>query len=248
VRAYPGGVACARALGDSDCGPWLSPIPDTSVLPFPEGSYLLIASDGVWDAMAPETAVKLACEEKDVHNASKRVAVHALAAHGPSDDITCICIIGGRAQAGGSVHGGSVHGGSVHGGSMHGGSVHGGSVGSGSVHGGSVGSGSVHGGSVGSVGAYSGAGGCDHDFHHHGIGITPATLSPRFMQLLPKPKSLGNETRRGETRSCTNSGDCGVGLLGLDGLAIVTRKVSTPDRMVKHVLSAKKGHKLGIRV
>eukprot|EP00900_Chrysochromulina_parva_P009958 jgi/Chrpa1/18964/Chrysochromulina_OHIO_Genome00000548-RA len=189
VRAYPGGVACARALGDSDCGPWLSPIPDTSVLPFPEGSYLLIASDGVWDAMAPETAVKLACEEKDVHNASKRVAVHALAAHGPSDDIT-----------------------------------------------------------VGSGGAYSGAGRCDHDFHHHGIGITPATLSPRFMQLLPKPKSLGNETRRGETRSCTNSGDCGVGLLGLDGLAIVTRKVSTPDRMVKHVLSAKKGHKLGIRV
>jgi len=238
VRAYPGGVACARALGDSDCGPWLSPIPDTSVLPFPEGSYLLIASDGVWDAMAPETAVKLACEEKDVHNASKRVAVHALAAHGPSDDITCICIIGGRAQAGGSVHGGSVHGGSVHGGSMHDGSMHGGSVGSGSVHGGSVGSG----------GAYSGAGVCDHDFHHHGISITPATLSPRFMQLLPKPKSLGNETRRGETRSCTNSGDCGVGLLGLDGLAIVTRKVSTPDRMVKHALSAKKGHKLGIRV
>ena len=248
VRAYPGGVACARALGDSDCGPWLSPIPDTSVLPFPEGSYLLIASDGVWDAMAPETAVKLACEEKDVHNASKRVAVHALAAHGPSDDITCICIIGGRAQAGGSVHGGSVHGGSVHGGSVHGGSVHGGSMHGGSVHGGSVGSGSVHGGSVGSGGAYSGAGVCDHDFHHHGIGITPATLSPRFMQLLPKPKSLGNETRRGETRSCTNSGDCGVGLLGLDGLAIVTRKVSTPDRMVKHVLSAKKGHKLGIRV
>ena len=238
VRAYPGGVACARALGDSDCGPWLSPIPDTSVLPFPEGSYLLIASDGVWDAMAPETAVKLACEEKDVHHASKRVAVHALAAHGPSDDITCICIIGGRAQAGGSVHGGSVHGGSVHGGSMHDGSMHGGSVGSGSVHGGSVGSG----------GAYSGAGVCDHDFHHHGIGITPATLSPRFMQLLPKPKSLGNETRRGETCSCTDSGDCGVGLLGLDGLAIVTRKVSTPDRMGKHVLSAKKGHKLGIRV
>jgi hypothetical protein len=146
------------------------------------------------------------------------------------------------------VHGGSVHGGSVHGGSVHGGSVHGGSMHGGSVHGGSVGSGSVHGGSVGSGGAYSGAGVCDHDFHHHGIGITPATLSPRFMQLLPKPKSLGNETRRGETRSCTNSGDCGVGLLGLDGLAIVTRKVSTPDRMVKHVLSAKKGHKLGIRV
>jgi hypothetical protein len=188
--------------------------------------------------MAPETAVKLACEEKDVHHASKRVAVHALAAHGPSDDITCICIVGGRAQAGGNVHGGSVHGGSVHGGSVHGGSVHGGSV-----HGGSV-----HGGSVGSGGAYSSAGVCDHDFHHQGIGITPATLSPRFMQLLPKPKSLGNETRRGETCSCTDSGDCGVGLLGLDGLAIVTRKVSTPDRMGKHVLSAKKGHKLGIRV
>ena len=247
VRAYPGGVACARALGDSDCGPWLSPIPDTSVLPFPEGSYLLIASDGVWDAMAPETAVKLACEEKDVHNASKRVAIHALAAHGPSDDITCICIVGGRAQAGGSVLGGSVLGGSVLGGSVHSGSVLGSSVHGGSVHSGSVLGSSVHGESVGSGGAYSGAGGCDHDVHHHGIGMTPATLSPQFMQLLPKPKSHGNETR-GETCSCTDSGDCGVGLLGLDGLAIVARKVSTPDRMRKHVLSAKKGHKLGIRV
>jgi serine/threonine protein phosphatase PrpC len=96
LRAFPGGVCCARAIGDSDCGPWLSPVPDTKVMPFPEAACVLIASDGVWDALPCETVIKRALKSKDVHEAAKRIVDEALRARGMRDDITCVCIVGGR--------------------------------------------------------------------------------------------------------------------------------------------------------
>ena len=96
LRAFPGGVCCARAIGDRDCGPWLSAVPDTKVMPFPEAACVLIASDGVWDALPCETVVKRALKSKDVHEAAKRIVEESLRARGMRDDITCVCIVGGR--------------------------------------------------------------------------------------------------------------------------------------------------------
>ena len=97
LRAFPGGVCCARALGDRDCGPFLSAVPDITVMPFPEGNAcVLIASDGVWDAIPRETAIKTALKAKDVRQAAERIVSKALRAKGLRDDITCVCIVSGR--------------------------------------------------------------------------------------------------------------------------------------------------------
>ena len=97
LRAFPGGVCCARALGDRDCEPFLSAVPDITVMPFPEGNAcVLIASDGVWDAIPRETAIKTALKAKDVRQAAERIVSKALRAKGLRDDITCVCIVGGR--------------------------------------------------------------------------------------------------------------------------------------------------------
>ena len=96
LRGFPGGVCCARAIGDRDCGPWLSPVPDIKVMPCPDGACVLIASDGVWDAIPRETAVKLALMAKDVYHAAERIVHKALKARGARDDITCVCLVFSR--------------------------------------------------------------------------------------------------------------------------------------------------------
>jgi len=93
MRGFPGGVCCARAIGDRDCGPWLSPVPDIKVMPCPDGACVLIASDGVWDAIPRETAVKLALTAKDVYHAAERIVHKALKVRGARDDITCVCLV-----------------------------------------------------------------------------------------------------------------------------------------------------------
>ena len=97
LRAYPGGVTCARALGDRDRAPFVSPMPDMTVMPFPEGNAcVLIASDGVWDAIPRETAIKTLLKARDVREAAEQIVSKALRAKGLRDDITCVCIVGGR--------------------------------------------------------------------------------------------------------------------------------------------------------
>ena len=50
LRAWPGGLAIARCLGDADCLSIVSPQPATRTHPFSsQSSILIVASDGVWD-------------------------------------------------------------------------------------------------------------------------------------------------------------------------------------------------------
>ena len=52
LRAWPGGVACTRSIGDSDCGSYIDPTPHVVTRPFPaHGGAVVLASDGVWDAL-----------------------------------------------------------------------------------------------------------------------------------------------------------------------------------------------------
>ena len=93
IRAYPGGVACARAIGDRDCGPWLSPVPNIKTMPLLEAhSLVVIASDGVWDALPPQKVVKEALRSNNVFEAAHNIVAKALKARGLRDDITCVCI------------------------------------------------------------------------------------------------------------------------------------------------------------
>ena len=96
LRAFPGGLTCARALGDRDCAPFVSPMPDMTVMPFPEGdAYVLIASAGVWDAISRETVFKTVLKARDAREAAEAIVSKALRAKG-SRDITCLCILVGR--------------------------------------------------------------------------------------------------------------------------------------------------------
>jgi nucleotide-binding universal stress UspA family protein len=100
LRAFPCGVTCARALGDRDCAPFVSPMPDMTVMPFPEGdAYVLIASAGVWDAISRETVFKTVLKARDAREAAEAIVSKALRAKGSRDDIndiTCLCILVGR--------------------------------------------------------------------------------------------------------------------------------------------------------
>jgi len=95
IRAFPGGVCCSRALGDRDCGPWLSPIPFTSTYAFPlSGAALIIASDGLWDSLSDEIVADIILSSKSTQDAAQRVVAMAIQARGLRDDTTCICIVG----------------------------------------------------------------------------------------------------------------------------------------------------------
>ena len=99
LRAFPGGVHCARAIGDRDCKTFVSPVPDIKVMPVPEGpACVLIASDGVWSALPREKVVKLALTANGVNQASERIVAKAMRAKGRRD-ATCVCIFVRRVAA-----------------------------------------------------------------------------------------------------------------------------------------------------
>ena len=52
LRAWPGGLAMGRALGDADCGDWLLASPSVFSCPLaPHGCDICLATDGIWDAV-----------------------------------------------------------------------------------------------------------------------------------------------------------------------------------------------------
>ncbi|KAL3919752.1 MAG: hypothetical protein SGPRY_005515, partial [Prymnesium sp.] len=53
LRLWPGGVAQARTIGDSDIGEYNDPRPYVATYPFPESHFfdIVVCSDGVWDAL-----------------------------------------------------------------------------------------------------------------------------------------------------------------------------------------------------
>lgn len=56
LRAFPGGLAVCRTIGDTDCGGSVSSTPYVHSRSFDviAGAAIIVCSDGVWDALSPE--------------------------------------------------------------------------------------------------------------------------------------------------------------------------------------------------
>lgn len=101
LRLWPGGVAQARTVGDSDVGRYILPRPFVQTVPLPEGASVLIASDGVWDAISPaDVAILARAMSRSSTSATARIIVeraieqrHAYDCAGymqPRDDTTLL--------------------------------------------------------------------------------------------------------------------------------------------------------------
>jgi len=103
LRAWPGGVACAKAIGDSDV-PCICAIPFVTTMAFPEPSgVVVLASDGVWDALSEEAARQPVVGADSPTHAAELLVKQAIKARGLRDDTTCLVIVGGVAASDGSV-------------------------------------------------------------------------------------------------------------------------------------------------
>ncbi len=97
LRAWPGGLAVARGLGDADCGEVVSPHPACSEHSLPtEGGAVILCTDGVWDApIEPHEAA--ACVLDGSSASADKAAAHlvrrAVARRGLRDDTTALVIL-----------------------------------------------------------------------------------------------------------------------------------------------------------
>ncbi|XP_078445661.1 protein phosphatase 2C family protein isoform X2 [Wolffia australiana] len=92
LRCWPGGLCLSRSIGDMDVGEYIVPVPYVKQVKLPSaGGRLIIASDGVWDALSSETAAKC-CRGLPAELAAKLVVKEALRTRGLRDDTTCIVV------------------------------------------------------------------------------------------------------------------------------------------------------------
>ncbi|MCO5588513.1 hypothetical protein L7F22_042470 [Adiantum nelumboides] len=73
LRCWPGGLCLSRSIGDVDVGGFIVPIPHVKQIQLPKtGGRLIIASDGIWDALSCEKAAK-SCRGLPADLAAKQV-------------------------------------------------------------------------------------------------------------------------------------------------------------------------------
>ncbi|KAL1531855.1 protein-serine/threonine phosphatase [Salvia divinorum] len=92
LRCWPGGLCLSRSIGDMDVGEFIVPIPYVKQVKLSStGGRLIIASDGVWDALSSEMAAK-SCHGLPAELAARLVVKETLRARGLKDDTTCIVV------------------------------------------------------------------------------------------------------------------------------------------------------------
>lgn len=92
LRCWPGGLCLSRSIGDTDVGEFIVPIPHVKQVKLSNaGGRLIIASDGIWDALSSELAAK-ACRGLPAELAAKLVVKESLRASGLKDDTTCLVV------------------------------------------------------------------------------------------------------------------------------------------------------------
>jgi serine/threonine protein phosphatase PrpC len=90
LRAFPGGLAMGRSIGDGDCGGWVLAAPSVQHVQLPPaGGRVVICSDGVWDALDAEAVASIVREAPNPTAAADKVVAAALRVRGLRDDITC---------------------------------------------------------------------------------------------------------------------------------------------------------------
>ncbi|KAK9830885.1 hypothetical protein WJX81_001707 [Elliptochloris bilobata] len=92
LRVWPGGLAMSRSLGDFSAGAAVTPEPEVRAVVLPAaGARLILASDGLWDAVAPKTAAHHV-RGLPASKAAMELVQLALKARGLRDDITVIVV------------------------------------------------------------------------------------------------------------------------------------------------------------
>ncbi|KAJ6354180.1 hypothetical protein OIU76_003095 [Salix suchowensis] len=92
LRCWPGGLCLSRSIGDTDVGEYIVPIPHVKQVKLSNfGGRLIIASDGIWDALSSDMAAK-ACRGLPAELAAKLVVKEALRSRGLKDDTTCLVV------------------------------------------------------------------------------------------------------------------------------------------------------------
>ncbi|KAL0424713.1 UNVERIFIED_CONTAM: putative protein phosphatase 2C 15 [Sesamum radiatum] len=92
LRCWPGGLCLSRSIGDMDVGEFIVPIPYVKQVKLSStGGRLIIASDGIWDALSSELAAK-SCRGLPAELAARLVVKEALRTRGLKDDTTCIVV------------------------------------------------------------------------------------------------------------------------------------------------------------
>ncbi|KAG0464080.1 hypothetical protein HPP92_019715 [Vanilla planifolia] len=92
LRCWPGGLCLSRSIGDMDVGEFIVPIPHVKQVKLSTtGGRLIIASDGIWDALPSETAANC-CRGLPAELAARQVVKEALRTRGLKDDTTCIVV------------------------------------------------------------------------------------------------------------------------------------------------------------
>jgi len=99
-RAWPGGLAMARSLGDRDAHAAVTPDPDVRAITLPAGGCrVILASDGLWDAATARASAQRARGLPASRAASELVHM-ALRSRGLRDDVSVLVIDALPASAG----------------------------------------------------------------------------------------------------------------------------------------------------
>ncbi|KAL7120057.1 hypothetical protein ACP275_02G099500 [Erythranthe tilingii] len=92
LRCWPGGLCLSRSIGDTDVGEFIVPIPHVKQVKLSNaGGRLIIASDGIWDALTSDIAAQ-SCRGLPAELAAKLVVKEALRSRGLKDDTTCLVV------------------------------------------------------------------------------------------------------------------------------------------------------------
>ncbi|XP_022968118.1 probable protein phosphatase 2C 15 [Cucurbita maxima] len=92
LRCWPGGLCLSRSIGDRDVGEFIVPIPFVKQVKLSNaGGRLIIASDGIWDALSSDMAAK-SCRGLPAELAARQVVKETLRTRGLKDDTTCIVV------------------------------------------------------------------------------------------------------------------------------------------------------------
>lgn len=92
LRCWPGGLCLSRSIGDTDVGEFIVPIPHVKQVKLSNaGGRLIIASDGIWDALSSDMAAQ-SCRGLPADLAAKLVVKEALRSRGLKDDTTCLVV------------------------------------------------------------------------------------------------------------------------------------------------------------
>eukprot|EP00193_Tetraselmis_chui_P002710 CAMPEP_0177762566 /NCGR_PEP_ID=MMETSP0491_2-20121128/6413_1 /TAXON_ID=63592 /ORGANISM="Tetraselmis chuii, Strain PLY429" /LENGTH=547 /DNA_ID=CAMNT_0019278629 /DNA_START=37 /DNA_END=1680 /DNA_ORIENTATION=+ len=93
LRAWPGAVMMARAIGDSDAGVTVLAYPHVTQVKIPDtGARFILASDGVWDSKVSQKQVVKIMRQNRLQKAASAVVRRVLSSTGLADDTTALCV------------------------------------------------------------------------------------------------------------------------------------------------------------